>query len=168
MLRELRKARDFELRVMGGDGFQLEGVSVRTEPWSAAREVPFLHECDIGIMPISDLEWARLRSHLKVRQYMAVGIPCVASPVGVIADLIQDGVNGFLADSQQEWIQKLTALLDDPALRQRMGKLARQTIAECCAAEPWAHEVGKIIRSAASKPTAVPRDHSKMASATGG
>jgi glycosyltransferase involved in cell wall biosynthesis len=150
MLRELRKEREYELRVMGGEGFRLEGVSVRTEPWRAEREVPFLHECDIGIMPIADFEWARLRSHLKVRQYMAVGMPCVATPVGVIADLIQDGVNGFLASSQQEWVQKLTALLDDPELRRRMGKKARKRIAESCAAEPWAHEVGKIIRSAVS------------------
>jgi len=165
MLRELRRAREFELRVLGAAGFQLEGVSVRAEPWSPAREVSFLHECDIGIMPIADFEWARLRSHLKVRQYMAVGLPSVASPAGVIADLIQDGVNGFLATSPDEWIQKLTLLLDEPALRQSIGKKARQTIAQCCAAEPWAREVGQIIRSAVNeKPGASPQ--SKIASAT--
>jgi len=148
MLRELRQRREFRLDLMGAEQFTLDGVDLRAEPWSPAREVSFLQGCDVGIMPIPDYEWARLRSHLKVRQFMAVGVPCVAPPVGVIAELIQDGVNGFLADTPQEWIEKLTALLDDPDLRRRMGHNARNTIDANCSGEVWASEVGRIIRSA--------------------
>src|SRR5262249_11561253 len=139
MLCELRRRREFSLALMGAGQFSVDGVEVRAEPWSPTREVSFLQGCDVGIMPIPDYEWARLRSHLKVRQFMAVGVPCVAPPVGVIAELIQDGVNGFLADSPQEWIDKLTILIDDPELRQRMGRNARNTIKAKCSGEIWAN-----------------------------
>jgi len=148
MLEELRREQEFDLHLMGAGDFQMNGVTVHSEPWSAAREVFFLHQCDVGIMPIPDYEWARLRSHLKVRQFMAVGIPCVAPPVGVIAELIQDGVNGYLADTRKEWIAKLAALLKDSNLRARMGRNARRTIQESCSGEAWAKVVGQIIRSA--------------------
>ncbi len=59
---------------------------------------------------------------------MGVGTPCIVSPVGMNADIIQDGVNGFLAATPDEWIEKLGFLMADPALRERMGRAARDTI----------------------------------------
>jgi len=150
-LEKLGTKREFQMKVMGTDSFSLAGVPTIAEPWQSSREVPFLHQCDIGIMPLPDDPWVKLRSHLKIRQFMAVGVPCVASPVGIIPELIQDGVNGFLAHSEEEWIEKLSKLIDDPVLRNRMGEKARATIAERCSARVWAQNVASILREAASK-----------------
>jgi glycosyltransferase involved in cell wall biosynthesis len=136
------------MKVMGTESFSLAGVPSNAESWKSDREIPFLHQCDIGIMPLPDDPWVKLRSHLKVRQFMAVGVPCVASPVGIISELIQDGVNGFLAKSDEEWIEKLSKLIDDPELRTEMGKKARASIAEKYSGRIWAQTVASILREA--------------------
>jgi glycosyltransferase involved in cell wall biosynthesis len=151
-LSKLRKIRDFELKVMGTSNFEVEGVCTIAEPWRPEREVPFLHECDIGIMPLPDDPWVKLRSHLKVRQFMSVGVPCVASPVGIIPELVQDGVNGFLASSEQQWIEKLSRLIDDPELRRRMGERARATIEKKYSGQVWSKTVAQILREAVASP----------------
>jgi glycosyltransferase involved in cell wall biosynthesis len=146
-LQELRRTRRYRLRVSGATHYELPGVDVEATSWTATGEIDFLHGCDMGIMPLPPDEWTRLRTHLKIRQYMAVGIPCVASPVGVIGEMIDDGVNGFLADSNQQWVEKLTRLIDDPVLRQRMGTKGRQTIQEHYSGEIWARDVLRIFNS---------------------
>jgi glycosyltransferase involved in cell wall biosynthesis len=148
VLTNLGKIRKFELKVMGTENFQVEGVSSHAEPWRADREVPFLHECDIGIMPLPDDPWVKLRSHLKVRQFMSVAVPCVASPVGIMPELIQDGMNGFLASSEHQWIEKLSSLLDDAELRGRIGERARATMQEKYSGQVWSKTVGDILRHA--------------------
>jgi glycosyltransferase involved in cell wall biosynthesis len=148
VLTNLGKIRKFELKVMGTENFQVEGVSSHAEPWRADREVPFLHECDIGIMPLPDDPWVKLRSHLKVRQFMSVGVPCVASPFGIMPELVQDGMNGFLASSEHQWIEKLSSLLDDAELRRGMGERARATMQEKYSGQVWSKTVGDILRHA--------------------
>ena len=61
---------------------------------------------------------------------MALEIPAVMSPVGVNCDIIQDGVNGFVADKEDEWVEKLTKLIENKELREKMGKEARKTVIE--------------------------------------
>ena len=150
-LEKLGTLRKFEMRVMGADRFSLAGVPTIAEAWQGQREVPFLHQCDIGIMPLPDDPWVKLRSHLKVRQFMAVGVPCVASPVGIIGELIQDGVNGFLASTQREWVENLSKLIDNPALRKQMGERARATIRERYSGRVWAQTVAQILRDVAGE-----------------
>jgi glycosyltransferase involved in cell wall biosynthesis len=150
-LEKLGTIRKYEMKVMGTGKFSLAGVVTSAEPWKSDREIPFLHQCDIGIMPLPDDPWVKLRSHLKVRQFMAVGVPCVASPIGIIPKLIQDGVNGFLATSEKEWIEKLSKLMDDSGLRTEMGKKARATIAEQYSGQIWAQTVATVLRDAADK-----------------
>jgi glycosyltransferase involved in cell wall biosynthesis len=150
-LETLGTLRKFEMRVMGTENFSLRGVPTIAEAWKSEREGPFLHQCDIGIMPLPEDPWVKLRSHLKVRQFMAVGVPCVASPVGIIGELIQDGVNGFLANTEQEWIEKLSKLIEEPELRKQMGARARATIAEKYSGHVWAQTVAQILREAGGK-----------------
>ncbi|OLE60783.1 MAG: hypothetical protein AUG74_15745, partial [Bacteroidetes bacterium 13_1_20CM_4_60_6] len=150
-LEKLGTRRKFRMNVMGTDRFTLAGTPTRAEGWQSSREIPFLHECDIGIMPLPEDPWVKLRSHLKVRQFMAVGVPCVASPVGIIRELIQDGVNGFLAGSEPEWVEKLSLLIDDPELRARMGEKARATILEKYSGRAWAQTVARILRDVAGR-----------------
>jgi glycosyltransferase involved in cell wall biosynthesis len=150
VLRRLARTRKFRLKVIGGESFTLDGVDVVAQPWRAATEVADLQEFDIGIMPLPDDPWVSRRTHLKVRQYMGLGVPCVVSPLGVNRELIDDGRNGFLAVTEDEWVDKLTRLLDDAALRARLGAAGRQTIEERYSAALWAPRVLEILRAAAA------------------
>jgi glycosyltransferase involved in cell wall biosynthesis len=147
VLQKLRAKRPYKLRVVGTASYQLDGVDVLARPWRAETEVADLKEFDIGMMPLPDDPWVRLRTQLKVRQYMGLGIPCVASAVGIIPELIQDGVNGSLASTEAEWIDKLSRLIDDPELRRRLGAAGRKTIEERYSAKLWAPRVLEIMRS---------------------
>ena len=126
----------------------LENVLVARK-WAADTEFDDLREMDIGLAPFPDTGWTPWRCHGKVLQYMAAGIPVVASPIGILPDFITDGVNGFLAANNDEWVAKISLLLHDPALRHRMGLAGRKTIEEQFAASHWANELGKLFRSLA-------------------
>jgi len=121
----------FELRVSGsGEPLDFPGVTTANERWSLAREVELFNTCDIGVYPLTDDEWAKGKCGFKAIQFMACGVPVVAGAVGVNRDIIQDGVNGFLASSEQEWDEKIARLLGDADLRRRLGAAGRRTIEE--------------------------------------
>jgi glycosyltransferase involved in cell wall biosynthesis len=149
VLRRLARERRFRLKVIGGEAFSLDGVEVDAQPWRAATEVADLQRFDIGIMPLPDDPWVSRRTHLKVRQYMGLGIPCVVSPLGVNRELIEDGENGFLVTTEDQWVDRLTRLLDDSALRARIGAAGRRTIEQRYSAALWAPRVLEILKSAA-------------------
>ena len=98
---------------------------VKLKKWSLETEVADLQSFDIGIMPLPDNEWTRGKGGYKLLQYMAVGVPCVAAPVGINKELIRDGENGFLATTEEEWYEKLSLLIDNPELRREMGRRGR-------------------------------------------
>lgn len=105
--------------------------------WSKEKEVEDLMDIDIGIMPLPDDDWARGKCGFKGLQYMAVGIPSVMSPVGVNTEIINDGVNGFLASGSNEWIQKLSLLIESAELRKKVGAEGRKTVVERFSYEAW-------------------------------
>lgn len=98
------------------------------KPWSVGTEIIDLLEVDIGIMPLPDDVWARGKCGFKALQYMALGIPTLASPVGVNSTIIQHGVNGFLCSTASEWVESLNLLIGDPALQKKIGEAGRQTV----------------------------------------
>lgn len=153
VLTELAQRRRFRLRVLGTPRYLIPGVDVEARDWSLATEVADLSTFDIGIMPLPDDQWTRLRSHLKVRQYMGLGIPSVVSPVGVNRELIEDGVNGYLAGTSENWLAKLTRLLDDHELRCRMGRAGRRTVESRYSARDWSGVVGEVLLEAAGRRT---------------
>lgn len=108
----------------------LEGIEVRHLVWCPETEYEDLSAFDIGIMPLEDDEWSRFKCGLKLLQYMALGIPAVASPVGVNADIIDHGQNGFSASTEEEWYVSLRELLISPELRQSAGLRGRKTVEE--------------------------------------
>ena len=99
-------------------------------PWSEASEISSLQTLDVGVMPLTDGLFERGKCGYKLIQYMACGLPVVASPVGVNKELVKHGVNGFLADSTEDWMQALKTLCNDPALRERMGAAGRRLVEE--------------------------------------
>ena len=114
--------------VIGDPAYHNEQLSIKGLPWSAATEVEDLHRFDIGIMPLPDDEWTRGKCGMKGLQYMAAGIPTVMSPVGVNKEIIRDGENGFLAKSTEEWIEKLSRLIESLELRKKFSINGRETV----------------------------------------
>lgn len=143
---ELVKTENFRLKVIGTPNYKIEGVNVESIPWRAESEVEDLSEIDIGIMPLPNDEWSKGKCGLKALQYMALGIPTVCSPVGVNSTIIQDGENGFLANSKEEWIEKLKTLLHSAEIRNKLGLTGRKTVEEKYSAKVQAPRVYEIFR----------------------
>ncbi len=126
----LAKRYNIRLTVIGTGSYVIDGVETITRPWRPEREISDLQCFDIGVAPLIDDGWALGKCGCKIIQYMGVGIPAVASPVGINGKIINDGVNGFLADSDEEWIEKLSQLIENETLRERFGFLGRKTVEE--------------------------------------
>jgi glycosyltransferase involved in cell wall biosynthesis len=107
---------------------QALGLPMASIPWTEQTEVASIAGFDIGIMPLLDGSFERGKCGYKLIQYMACGLPVVASPVGVNRQIVEHGVNGFLAETPEQWEQALQTLLADADLRQRMGQAGRQKV----------------------------------------
>jgi glycosyltransferase involved in cell wall biosynthesis len=129
VLRRVSARQPFQLKISGaGEDVRFDGVDTVNARWSLKDEVTLFNTCDVGIYPLMDDEWARGKCGFKAIQFMACGVPVVASAVGVNREIIADGVNGFLASTPEEWERKLGALLADAALRARFAAAGRRTV----------------------------------------
>jgi glycosyltransferase involved in cell wall biosynthesis len=102
------------------------GLQVENVPWSLAREVEDFRSLDVGLYPLVEDAWSLGKSGFKAVQYMACGVPVIASPVGVTVDIVRDGVTGFLARNDDEWLARLEQLLESTELRHELGARGRQ------------------------------------------
>ncbi|KAA1259672.1 Glycosyl transferases group 1 [Rubripirellula obstinata] len=110
---------------------ELTGVDVEFRRWSPDREIADLHEMDIGLMPLPpDQEWMKYKCGLKLLQYLAVGTPGIASPIGVNAEIIGDGLVGRIASDETQWYESIKKLLLDTELRKELGRTGRQLVAD--------------------------------------
>ncbi len=115
-------------KIIGDSTYVNETLNIKGTGWKSETEVEELLALDIGIMPLPDDLWAQGKCGLKGLQYMALEIPTIMSPVGVNTNIIKDGENGFLANSENEWIEKLTRLIESKELREKIGKAGRETV----------------------------------------
>jgi glycosyltransferase involved in cell wall biosynthesis len=135
-------------------GAKLEADSVGTldiVPWSEDSEVSAIRSMDIGVMPLLDTPWERGKCGYKLIQYMACGLPVVASPVGVNRDIVEHGVNGFLAESDDEWRTAIRTLLGDAELRRRMGAAGRRKVEMQYTLQVWGPRVAQMLRCVADE-----------------
>jgi len=131
VLQKLAKKYKFTLKIVGGGNeIEIPGIKVINEKWSIEKDVENFQSLDIGVYPLPDNEWAMAKTPFKTIQYMSVGVPTVASGVGGNREIIQDGINGFLASNEEEWIEKLSLLIEKPELRQKLGMAGRKTVEE--------------------------------------
>ena len=152
-LTRLAQREKFRVRLIGtATDHKIDGVEVESVLWQAKTEVTDLASIDIGIMPLPDDEWSRGKCGQKALQYMALGIPAVCSPVGANSTIIQDGENGLLAATEDQWIEKLTQLLRSPLLRERLGKAGRATVATGYSLSLHAPRVEQVFKSAVKQP----------------
>jgi glycosyltransferase involved in cell wall biosynthesis len=121
---------DLRLVVVSERAPEAFSAPVELVRWSKETEAAALAACDVGIMPLEDDDWTRGKGGFKLLQYMAAGLPTVASPVGVNREITVEGETGFLASSPEEWERAIARLLGDAALRQRMGLAGRRRVEE--------------------------------------
>jgi glycosyltransferase involved in cell wall biosynthesis len=133
--------------LIGSKRVELPNVPVEIIPWSEESEVAHLQAFDVGIMPLNDSFWARGKCGFKLIQYMACGLPVVASPVGVNREIVEDGANGFWATTLQEWVRALSRLRDNKEMREKMGCVGRRKV-----------ETGYSLQVAAPRLVALLRD----------
>jgi glycosyltransferase involved in cell wall biosynthesis len=122
-------------------------------PFDLHRELDDLHSLDIGLMPLPDTEWTRGKCAYKAIQYMASGVPVIASPVGITTDLIQHGINGLLADSGEAWFQELSRLVHDVELRRRLALRGRRTVEQFYSLEKWGPRFVEIFDKLSGTPS---------------
>ncbi len=124
----LAKSHSFTLRVIGAGAIYMPGVRIETFPWSLDDEAALINGCDIGIMPLKDSPWEQGKCAYKLIQYMACGLPTVASPVGANREVVIENKTGFFANTPKEWVEKMHLLLTDAPLRQRLGRAGRERV----------------------------------------
>jgi glycosyltransferase involved in cell wall biosynthesis len=152
LLKALALRHRFTLKISGaGKPVHFDGVPVIDVPWSMANEVELFNTCDVGVYPLEDDDWARGKCGFKAIQFMACGVPVVASAVGVNREIIRDGENGFLASTTAEWTTKLERLLSDADLRRRFSIAGRRTIEQHYSLHGTAPEIAAILRNAANR-----------------
>jgi glycosyltransferase involved in cell wall biosynthesis len=146
-LQRLAKQTRFRLRVVGTPTYKIDGLDVEAMAWRSVTELEDLNAIAIGIMPLPDDDWSKGKCGLKALQFMALGIPTVCSPVGVNAEIIQDGENGFLAASEDEWVEKLGRLVHSAELRKQLGRAGRRTVETKYSGNVQAPRVFEVLRS---------------------
>jgi len=128
--------------------FSLKGVKMDWTPWSYETEVDEMGRFDIGLMPLPEDEWSRGKCGLKLLQYMAMGLPSVSTRIGANSEIVEEGEDGFLAGKTEEWVEKLSRLIEDAALRKQMGEAARRKAVEKYSVERLAPKLAQILTGA--------------------
>ena len=119
-----------DLKIVCDTFFDCDRIKVIKKSWRSEEEVADLQSFDIGVMPLMDDPWSWGKCGLKIIQYQGVGVPVVCTPVGVNRDLVEDGANGFYAMTPVEWEEKLSLLIENPQLREQMGREGRKRVLE--------------------------------------
>jgi glycosyltransferase involved in cell wall biosynthesis len=125
-------------------------INVESIAWSSASEAGSLAAAHIGVMPLTDDAWSRGKCAFKLLQYMAAGLPCVASPVGANTEAVIDGVNGFHARTVDDWERSLQSLIESPELRARFGANGRAHVESRYAMRRYQERYLELLRRLAS------------------
>lgn len=129
VFRQLQQEHAFRVKIVGaGRRFSFDPVQVECRDWRLETESEEFGSCDIGVYPLWNDPWAQGKCGFKALEFMACGVPVVASAVGINREIVQDGANGFLIAKPEEWVKRLSQLLQDAQLRRRLGDAGRQTV----------------------------------------
>lgn len=147
LLADIQRRIPFELVVITNTPPQLPTAGMRWtfHPWTPEGERSLSAQMDIGVMPLVDDDFQRGKCGLKLLQYMASGLPTVASPVGVNAHITVEGETGFLAATPAQWAEALAALVTDAHLRRSMGSAGRRRCEEHYSLRVWLPQVLRIF-----------------------
>ncbi len=141
------------LQVIGGSCRpRLAGADPHLDwkPWRSEQKFEALADVDIGILPLEDSDWHRGKEPFKLKEYMASGVPVVASPVGHVPRVLTDGREGYLAATSEEWTARLLELIADAGLRARLGAAGRELVLERFSFEQQMGSLIEVFRELAS------------------
>jgi glycosyltransferase involved in cell wall biosynthesis len=159
---ELSRNHAFKVLLVGADAMALPAVAHETVEWSEDTEVESIRRLDIGIMPLFESPFAKGKCGYKLIQYMACGLPVVASPIGINSKLVEHGKNGYLANAKETWIEALSALLSSSELRTRMGAEGRRRVEERYSLAATGPELLRIMATACTSRHDHPRPIQKV------
>ena len=125
---ELSKKYNIKVNIIGSPISPFKVFKPNLIKWSEDTEIKEMKKFDIGIMPLNDSPWERGKCGFKLIQYMGCAIAVIGSPVGVNSEIIDDGENGFLATSKQEWMSAFEMLIEDELLRKDFGTKGNKTV----------------------------------------
>jgi glycosyltransferase involved in cell wall biosynthesis len=128
VLVELRSTYDIEVHIIGAKGNLDLGPAVKYIPWTESTEVAGILKFDIGIMPLKDTLWEKGKCAYKLIQYMACGIPVIASPIGMNVEVVCEHKNGFLASEKSHWLKSIEKYINDIDLRKIHGFHGRKIV----------------------------------------
>jgi glycosyltransferase involved in cell wall biosynthesis len=148
-LQRFGKDRSIRLIVVGGSAPRIEGIEVIEVPWSEDKEVELINSFDIGVMPLPDDQWARGKCAFKLIQYMACGVPVVASRIGANIDLVTEDC-GFLVSTPDEWVDAVSQFFEQPLMRLKMGAASRKRVIDAYSLDSnvplFVNVIRKIVR----------------------
>jgi len=148
-LAEVCNDTDTRLVLVGSGDIELAETNAEIRVWSEETEVADIQSFDVGIMPLPDDPWTRGKCGYKVIQYMACGKPVIVSPVGVNHQMVEHGVNGFLAGNRTEWVSAIKTFKGSQELRERMGKAGRRKVEDEYCLQVTESRLLSFLRSAA-------------------
>ncbi len=146
-LQKLSKKKRYKLHLIGSSNFNLPNISYSSQVWKSETEVEDLRKIQIGLVPLPNTEWNKRKFFQKVAQYMALGIPPVCTPLGSNPEVVEHGVTGFLAESQDEWIEYIEKLALDSSLRLKMGQNAAKVAQEKYSLDAYSDKLVEIFKS---------------------
>lgn len=129
----------------------LPGADHEFVEWDEAHEVAHFQALDVGLYPLEDSPWSRGKCGFKAIQYLACAVPCVASPVGVLKDIVRPGETGLHARTTEEWLRACEVLLRDPEQRMRLGSSGRRMVQEHYSVDVGAPLIADAVREATDR-----------------
>ncbi|MCV9387677.1 glycosyltransferase family 4 protein [Reichenbachiella ulvae] len=128
IIAELQRTYAFQFLVIADQKPELNVPNWRFIPWNKETEIDDLNLIDIGVMPLEVDEWAKGKCGFKALQFMALEKPVVVTPVGVNAEIVENGVTGFHCSTDTEWKEAIIQLIQDQSLREKMGAKGRNKV----------------------------------------
>lgn len=150
-LKDISLANNVKIVLIGAGQFSLNDINIERIDWKENSESEEIQKFDVGIMPLLDSPWERGKCGFKLIQYMASQKPVIASPVGVNKDIVQNNLNGFLANNSEEWVEYFKVFKNDFVLRKKMGLAGRKIVEEKYSLQVTAPELFNIFQDAIKK-----------------
>lgn len=122
----------YRFKVVGGRSSVKQCLRLREDP-DVTGSVPLNQwvamigeQLDVGMVPLAPTSFNSSKSRLKGIEYMAVGVPWVASPREEYRKLHRESGCGLLADNPKDWYSKLKLLMDDDVMRKEQAEAGRE------------------------------------------
>ncbi len=147
-LNQLCQDKHIQFSAIGAHKKDVNEIQCQLIPWKQETEFQEINHFDVGIMPLPETPWERGKCGFKLIQYMACGLPVIASPVGMNKDIVDHGVNGFLADGVDDWIEYLEVLKENPDLCRKMGEAGRKKVENDYSLQAIAPKLVELLKEA--------------------